>query len=210
MVQGHDDLSGQLAVVDLDGTLIAGSSLKVCALSALAYRLRSRRLREAAGILWALSMYALKIYSHRRMKWAVLDRMPDDAEFRRRFTEKIHAMVRPQVKALLDDWRGRGCRILLATASPDVYVRWLWDGPFVATPYRNNPGRRECRGRDKLTAVNRYAAENGLKLYAVVTDHHDDLALLTQPVPVRILVSPSARTLAATGMAGIDITRTIG
>jgi phosphoserine phosphatase len=90
-----------------------------------------------------------------------------------------------------------------------VYVDWIWHGVSLATPVANNKTRTELRGATKRNAVLQYAQQHNLQLYAVITDHADDLALLMCGARQNILVHPSSSTIASAQMAGVPNLRII-
>ena len=203
MVDGH--ALKKLVAVDLDGTLIHGNSLRLYLWCALRDCVRRRHPLTAARICAVLALRVARIYSHRRMKWRLLQLGGASTSLKNDFTARIKAMMRDDVTQILRTKSDSGCRIVLATAAPDLYIPWFWEGDYLASATFDNPGHIECRGSNKLKAVTAYAAKNGMTLDTVLTDHIDDLALLTADVAHRILVNPSARTLAAVNMAGIPI-----
>lgn len=203
MVKGHEIKA--LMAVDLDGTLLRGNSLHIFAVCSLRDALRHGRMAQAATVAGWLALRRLRLCPHTRMKWAIIGATAITPSFKADFAHKIHTSINPRVKVLIDERRNRGWTVLLATAAADLYVPWIWDGPYVATRTAGNPSHSECRGEEKLKTVMAYADNNGLIPTAIVTDHHDDLALLTAPFAERILVSPSARTLRAIKDAGITI-----
>lgn len=203
MVKGHE--IKPLTVVDFDGTLLRGNSLHIFAVCSLRDALRHGRLAQAAKVTGWLTLRRLRLCGHRRMKWAVNGATAITSSFKADFVHKIHSSLNTRVKALTDERRNQGQTVLLATAAADLYVPWIWDGPYVATRTADNPTHTECRGEEKLKAVMAYAVDNGLTPTTVITDHHDDLALLKAPFAERILVSPSAKTLRTIKDAGITI-----
>ena len=74
--------------------------------------------------------------------------------------------------------RFKGYEIILATAAPEGYVKILAQrlgiNRFCATK-KNGP---ENKGEEKLKNVVGILSKENMELYAVVTDHHDDLPLL--------------------------------
>lgn len=195
-----------LMAVDLDGTLLRGNSLRLFASCSLRDALRHGRLDRAARVAGWLALRRLRMCSHRRMKWAVIGATAITDSFKSDFVQKAASLVNPRVKDLVDTRRRQDWHVLLATAAADIYIPWIWDGPYVATRTADNPQHTECRGPRKLEAVMAYAADNGLTLKTAVTDHHDDLALLSAPfVAERILVNPSPQTLRAVEEAKIAI-----
>lgn len=176
-------VEGQLSIpttgvvaVDLDGTLIAGNSLRIYIAEALRDMWR-RKPVSALTIVSLVTLRKLRLITHRRMKFGALARIQPTDRLRQRFTACIEAIRRPSVSNILDGYRRMGCTVLLATAAPDTYIPWIWHGPYVATPSTDNLNRRECRGEAKARAVKQFI---GIErhLEAVITDHADDLELL--------------------------------
>lgn len=212
MVDGHEINSRRLVVTDLDGTLIAGNTLHVFMRCALVDALRKGRLKAAMRIATFAALRAARLITHRRMKFGILAAATVSDSLRHRFTASIDSRRRPEVTAYLSTMKEAGHPVLLATAAADLYVPWIWDGDFVATPTPKGTAwtaekvlPEETRGQAKLDAVRRYAAERGLELYAVITDHLDDLPLLASEATVKILVHPNTATLTAVNMAGIKV-----
>jgi phosphoserine phosphatase len=193
----------KLVALDLDGTLIAGNSLHEYIKCGVVELLRAAKVAAALWVVLLVALRALRVISHRRMKFAALSAIELTPRLRSRFAAKVKAMRRPEVEAMMRDYRERGCEVLLATAAADVYVPLIWQDRFIATPVSNNPKRIELRGENKRDAVLQYAAAHGMVLYAVITDDADDLALLTAGAAHNVLVHPSASTVAAANMAGI-------
>ncbi len=180
--------------VDLDGTLVTGNSLHLYIRCGLSDALRRGDLWRATRILGAIAMRKTGFWSHLAMKRSVLKTIRPNRRIMDVFKARFEAMLSTRVMSLINDARGQGTTVLLATAAPDVYVSQVWDGDFVAT---DSESQRECRGEEKRRRVLEYASEHGLSLTAVVTDHHDDLPLLAvESVRERYLISPSAETLA--------------
>lgn len=221
MVDGHEmtadnntaTVAGQgacrVAVVDLDGTLIYGNTLHIFARCALRDALHGGRLLDAAAISWLLGLRLLRLCTHRTMKFGILRRARLTDSLRARFVARVDKDRRQAVAAQLDSLRKDGCTLLLATAAANVYVPWIWHGYFLATPVADNPECRELRGLAKLAAVRRWCADRGAILYAVITDHADDLPLLTAGAELNILVDPSPSTYAAVRIAGVNIDMTL-
>lgn len=178
----------RLAAIDLDGTLVRGNTLHEYLRLGLREELRAGRIFNFMGIATLLGLRAARLISHRRMKFGSLRRIRPSERLRRRFAERISDILNPEVTALIDELRGEGAEILLATAAPDIYIPWIWDGDFIATRTHANPAMEENRGEAKLCAVLDYAHTHGLELYAVVTDHEDDRPLLSAGAPRTILI----------------------
>lgn len=172
----------RLLAVDLDGTLIGGNSLHIFYRCAMRRMLRGGRLWSLSCCLMLLSLRKVGAMSHAAMKFGIWRRIkPSDVLFAD-FKKAALPLLRPDVAALIEDYRRKGYEVMLATAAPADYVRCLWDGPFVATDMslRSNPGCLECRGSEKLRRVREYADECGLAVAAAVSDDVvDDAPLLS-------------------------------
>lgn len=204
MVDGQIKYTGKhIVVVDLDGTIIAGNTLRIYITEGMRDMFHRHPLRTLT-VATIVALRKLRLISHRRMKFAALKRIEASQALRQRFIRSFDTKRRPEVAELLAEYRSNGATILLATAAPDVYIPWIWSGPYVATPTDSNPDRIECRGQNKLLAVKRFM-EPGDKLEAVITDHIDDLALLSAGAQTNYLVSPDTRTLTAVRLADIDV-----
>lgn len=170
MVEGLP-LKGLLLAVDLDGTLITGNSLH----EYIRCGLRHSRLLDRLAIVAALGLRRLHIISHVEMKRRVLPHIKPTEALRDDFARRTGAMFRRSVVEEIERWREGGATVLLATAAPEVYVPWLWEGDYVCTDPHSEV---ECRGDEKLRRVLAYASEHGLRFAAAITDHPDDLPLL--------------------------------
>lgn len=196
----------QLAVFDLDGTVVRGNTLHIYIRAGARAMLRQRRLGAFARLLGIMTLRRLKLVSHRTMKFAALRLIAPDERLRRDFTAAVARRRNPAVTALIESARRRGMVVLLATAAPDVYVPWIWADDFIATPVAGNPSRRELRGTLKLQAVSHYAAARGLRLALLATDHRDDLPLITAGIPEIYLVNPDPATRLAVGLTDTPVT----
>lgn len=189
MVGRLSEQKRKLVVVDLDGTLVDGNTLRIYI---------RHLLRQASGgmrlkIVTFLAARMLRLISHRKMKFGVLDAVPHDKATLSQFAEDIKRRLNPTVVSLLDRYRKQGATILLATAAPDIYIPYIWDCDYVATQTVGNKVRLECRGSEKLRVVNEFIGKT-FTFEAFITDHHDDLPLLEAGAAVNYLVKPSAKT----------------
>lgn len=202
MVDGHETRK-KLAVVDLDGTLVAGNTLHIYIKCALTDALRRGNVKMAAILSGLAALRAARLISHRGFKFRALDSIRPSERLRRRFTKVVSSSFRPEVLAVISGMKSEGIEVLLASAAPGFYIPWFWNGDFIATPIKDNTTRTELRGTMKLMGVNSYAEKHGLRLYAVITDHSDDLPLLKAGAIRNILVKPSANTLMTAKLAGV-------
>lgn len=185
---------GRLAIIDLDGTLVDGNTFVTYFRLGMRGLLERGRISAALGIAWMTLLRALRLISHRRLKFYAFRRF---AVSRSRFVAATH--FNAEVAELIRRMEAEGIRVVLATAAAGVYVPWIWPGEYIATDINSDT---EMRGEAKLQAVRQYMAQHNLRLYAVITDHHDDLPLLRAGAERNILVRPSAETLRRVGNVG--------
>lgn len=176
-----------LTVVDLDGTYVRGNTLHIyleCGMRRMGVRFKLISLCRALGLLAARK---LGMVSHRHMKFGIC-RLIDqnDPQLRKIFVERVSKAINPKVAGIIS----QSSHVLLATAAPDTYIPWIWQGDFVATPMTDNPDMTECRGEEKLRCVKEYSGKAGLVPLIIVTDHNDDLPLMRE-LPKTILIDRS-------------------
>ena len=129
----------------------------------------------------------------------------------------VSQWLRPAVAELVEQERGLGAHLVLATASPDIYVdiigKRLCFETVICTRTRKDPSGvntglldgGNCRGPEKLARVKAHAAGMGDKLHTVAyTDHHSDLPLL-EWVDEPYAVNPTPALREACGQRGYAI-----
>lgn len=212
MVDGHEKITADAAaptlgpciVVDLDGTLLRGNSLHLF-IKFLLVRLLSRlRLLAVAKILGLLAARKLHLISHVAMKHPLHQlgaTVMTDGEMQDFARSLLPKLDKKLYSKLVDMKTARGAQLILSTAAPDLYVSHLVAhlgeiDSWLATQLSASPADYiENRSDVKLTRTLDYATYNHLKIIAVVTDHDDDLPLLTLPDIRRLLVTPPATLL---------------
>lgn len=164
-----------LMVVDLDGTLISGNSLHIY----IKEGFKRVSLLKKILILWLLFLRRMRIISHKKMKFGCLKYIDSkDAILHKRFVQCVMTKLNARVTRQVKEFDGA---VLLATAAPDVYIPWIWDGQYIATRTENNPMMDELRGEAKAAAVSEYAHRHNLTPTVVITDHRDDIPLMRLP-----------------------------
>lgn len=196
MVKGLS--TDKVVVTDLDGTLIDGNSLHIYIRTAL----RHVKFSTKIYIFFMLMLRALRIVSHRRMKFGIISRIPATETIKTEFIRRIEGIKNRRITALIEEYRENGFTVVLATAAPDFYVPWIWEGLYVATPAYQNPSMTECRGQLKADEVRRIAGASEIE--AVFTDHSDDIPLMRLCAGTNYLVHPSAATRRKVTAAGIS------
>lgn len=197
----------QVAIVDLDGTLLRGNSLRIL----MRHLLRELRRRgDYATLLRLLGLLAarrLKLVSHKAMKLP-FHRLAAEmlrGEALNRFTALLLDNIN---RPLLAELRRTGMILVIATAAPDVYVGALaaalgFDGSIATPLARRLEEYEESRGERKRHLAEVYAAERGLEIALIATDHEDDLPLLRLPSVTRLLVNPTPRLTAVLDSASL-------
>ncbi len=192
-----------LTVTDLDGTYVRGNTLHIYIRCGIAQMVRRRAFGKLLRTLGLLALRRLHLVGHRTMKFGICGLIdPEDNSLREDFRTRVEPMINPAVR---DALKGHYAR-LLATAAPETYVPWIWDGPYVATRMEDNPGRTECRGEEKLRRIREFIKPGPpVEPYTLYTDHSDDIPLMHAFREV-VLVSPSAETVARVKGLGIKFT----
>lgn len=185
-----------LMAVDLDGTLLRGNSLHEYIRCGLCHGSLWQRTRLAVF----LGLRRMRLVSHVWMKRRALAAIRRDESLVTDFRMHVDALRRREVQRLIDAHVASGGRVLLATAASEVYVPDIWEGDYVCTDAACDV---ECRGAAKVRRVLDYAAAHGCRLDIVVTDHPDDMPLLSCPGVRRIIVGGHA------GLATISAERRI-
>lgn len=190
------ELKTPLTVVDLDGTYINGNSLVIYIKSGIGECVRSFKMIKVIKILFWIILRKLRITSHTYAKSRILAIIGFERKHMAKFKQACLKRVNSDVMRIIDGRIAQGHRVLLATAAPEEYVKYLWTGDYVATEKYAAANMKECRGDEKLKRVNRWLQINNCRLDTVITDHLDDAPLLRQNSEgTNILVNPNRRTL---------------
>ncbi len=203
-------MTDKALVVDLDGSLLATNTFRDYLL--FTGKLLARRLNLAplVGMVKVVAERKLRLVSHSTMKRRVLSLTvrrlsPDDLS---KFVDELVTRENKVVTSFVELCRAEGWHCVLATAAPSIYADNVASHfhfeASLATPLPDDPGWKEYCGEVKLAAVKTYLALHGLKLAAVVTDHHDDIPLMRFNVGYNYLVSPSPETLEAVAGEGVS------
>ncbi len=199
MVDRLERVAVKCAVVDLDGTIINGNSMHEMVKFMFKECLRSGDFATVSKLAFRLLLRRLRLVTHREMKYPIHsvagEFMTYGDKRMERLTDILMRMLNPAVMKKLEQLKNDGYKIIIATAAPDIYMDAL-TGRLGADSYTATPiaGRLdeyiENRGEQKLMRIKEVASANGWDIDCVVTDHEDDLPLLTLPEVKRILVSP--------------------
>lgn len=194
--------SGDAVVLDMDGTLFAGNSLKWALALGLKRLLRRGHIVSLLTVLSLGGLKALHLVSHETMKYGALRIFGDDRVLTTQLQQRAASLARPEVTDILKEAQKRGDRILLATAASDSYVPLLWVGEYIASPF----GGPDLRGERKAVAIRQWLEDNNLRLRTFITDHSADLpsAKVAQKLGAEVLLTaPSAKSLKIFGRSAI-------
>lgn len=191
--------------IDLDGTLINSNSfqdyLSYCGNVAM----HRFKLGIAISIVWWVMLRKLRLISHSRMKYALLQKT---ASFMSRegyldlFVEQELTRINQTARQIMEPYRNRGHLLILTTASPALYAHPIAENLNLdlccATllPSEVVIGEwKECVKEQKVDALRRMLQVHKAELDVVITDHYDDLPLLNYNAKGRnIVVNASAQT----------------
>ena len=195
-VKPSDAREGRVAAVfDLDGTVTSNDTYVAFLLSSAARR--PWRLPWLATLPWAYGVHRLGLRDNAWLKatalWATA--AGAEGEWTGRVAERlvrrsILPRVRPRAERRIESHRRQGHRLVLATASFDIYVdrlaRQLGFDDWVCTHAdRDDRGRlsgrirgRNCHGPEKLTRLRTLFATRGEWWIIGYSDHVSDLPLL--------------------------------
>lgn len=189
----------KIAVIDVDDTLLCGNSLKMLLYGTLMNQMKRRRWRQMSLLCWVMMKRILHMSSHVELKQQICRSAIDvmtDADFDA-LTAAMLAKVRPSVRRIINRWIADGGDVVIASAGMRFclqdMVRQMGLRYLVATDYDAATGGmgHETRSESKLQAVRTLAVAERLgNIGMVVTDHIDDLPLLSLPDIRRVLVAP--------------------
>lgn len=200
------NIGKRVAIFDLDGTLINGDSYLL-----FLYRC-VRQFGGATGSLWRVpyytALYLVGMASNTALKEAFLEAglegraVKDVQEVAKKFAEYLVGNYANEglVQALKAHQRD-GARVVLATASPDLYVRevakQLGISEVICTLVEVKEGYitgrllgGNCYGVEKVKRLEEILTPSEFESSVCYTDHYSDLPML-QKVKQGILVRPS-------------------
>lgn len=188
---------GKMLAVDLDGTYFKVNSLHSYARFGFIRLMRKGRVARAMRVLSLMLLRRVKAISHRRMKWGMLQAIGFDEATLDQYAVMMRRVINSRVNRLMTDFAAEGGTVLIATAAAAGYVRAIAPFDYVATEIEGNPAMTECRGEEKLRRVMEYARDRGLELWAVATDHPDDMPLLRACAGMKVIVGADSAFRAA-------------
>ena len=211
-----------VAIFDLDGTITRSDTFLAFLVGCLA---RSpARWHAGPALAWAVAMHAagrrdngwLKAFFLRRI---VGGRTPSELDgWVRAFVARVLAReVLPAARAEIARLKAGGAHLVMASASPDLYVeplaRELGFDHLACTRVRRRPDGRwtgdldggNCYGAEKRRRIEQHLASIGVPpaRAAFYSDHHSDLPLF-EAVGRRYAVNPTPKMAELARRLGID------
>lgn len=211
---GKDDRT-PLMVVDLDGTLVSVNTFTLFTKWLAQHLYHDYGFIPLLGLCRDVLLRKCRLIPHSEVKRRILRIAANnckESDFRK-FAESLKSCLRPEVMTLIKDFMQEGGVVVLATAAPAVYAlpfAGILGIPYCeATQYSGSSAPstsdfEECRGDVKRMRVERLARGRNLRIECVLTDHHEDLPLLSLPNIERILVTPSSHTESVVRGEGLD------
>ena len=152
------------AVIDLDGTLVAGNTFTLY--------VRSLFPRRPLIILPVL-LRKLRLISHARAKEQIMQAGAPD-KFLQQFVDRLCGLVRPEVLAL-----AKACDVrILATAAPETYALPLGRRLGFTHILATRKGEAENKSEEKCRRVAEVLDAGNATLKVGATDHPDDRQLV--------------------------------
>lgn len=192
---------GKIAVIDVDGSLLCGNSLKMLLFRTLSCQMRKGRWVAMFSLCIEMLKRILHVSSHVRLKEHICNAalaVMTDADFVA-LTAAMMAKVRPSVRRIINHWIADGGSVVVASAGMRFCLKDMvaqMGLRYLVATEMNPDGTigSEVRTVAKLKAVISLASSENLgEIGLVLTDHIDDLPLLSLPGIRRVLVYPSRR-----------------
>ncbi|MDE6555386.1 MAG: haloacid dehalogenase-like hydrolase [Duncaniella sp.] len=152
------------AVIDLDGTLVAGNTFTLYVRSLFPRRPR---------IILPVLLRKLRLISHARAKEQIMQAGAPD-KFLQQFVDRLCGLVRPDVLALSENCEVR----ILATAAPEAYSLPLGQLLGFTHILATRKGLPENKSEEKCRRVVELLEAENATLKVGATDHPDDSPLV--------------------------------
>ncbi len=192
----------KLTVIDLDGTLYDGSTLKQLYRFAMVKSFKRIDVVTIMQLLWQNLLSLIGIKTHREAKHALMLRLEmvfDEKDFEN-FAMSLTDKLNNQVLSIMKKKREENHFIVLSTASPEAYCMPLaamlsFDACHATPTTLRLDDYVENRSRNKTTRLKQLIDTKHLTIDTVLTDHHDDLPLIEMNREgLNIIVNPSKET----------------
>ncbi len=198
-------------VVDLDGTLLNTNTFKDYISYLGKESLMRLRLDICIFLFFWVVVRKFRIISHENMKKRILVCTNNFfSNYMTDFVSLLVSKINKSVISLVESYRNKGYSTILSTAAPERYAVSIGKyfkfesvvstSDFISSDWRENV--KEIKRDNTL----KFLENTDRDLSVLITDHYDDIPLLSCPKEHNYLVNPSAKTIAKVKEAGIDYT----
>lgn len=200
----------KIAVFDLDGTLIKGSSFNIFIWFLLKKLFKSGNYSLVIIIVYNFILQVLRLKSRASVKFRIMliadNYLSSDDWFV--FANKIVSRMNYDLIMKLRDFQSTNTNAVLLSASPEQYVSQIasiLNFDYSAGTKTNGIEKyQEMRGEHKVKILNNLIPENSEIKY-IFTDHHDDFKLIESNKNATIyLIDPSKKLKALCDRNGIN------
>lgn len=162
--------------IDLDGTLCRDNTL-IMFLKWLA----SHNGRCLPRLAWIVALRKFRVISHAEAKERTVRLAINAGVDVNKFVDQICRRLNPEVAKFARDKAEKGYAVILATAASALYAVILGKRLGFDAVVATNLGELESRGVEKKRRVEEICVDNGWQLTDAVSDHPDDLPLMSIP-----------------------------
>lgn len=188
-------------VVDLDGTLFNTNTFVHYIIFVGKCALKKLDILTACSLFLFVTLRKVRIIStHERMKYYVLkcSLKYAQSEIMQKLVDILVKFENTTVVELMNNYRLKGYSIMLSTAAPVAYAqivasRYGFDC-FCASEMPSTKDWKENVNEHKKDNTMNVLKKTDRELSVLLTDHYDDLPLLSMPKEENYLVNPTTKT----------------
>lgn len=163
------------AIFDVDHTLINGDSMFSMLFFAISKK--TMIIFYTPIILIKIILYSFKIINLKSAKEAIYVPLKylTEKELEEFYYKVLLKKINPKVMKKLNFHKEQGCKILLVSASPEVYLQYFLKNSSIDTiigtklkiidgKYTNKIDGQNCKGSEKVSRIKHYLNENNLEI----------------------------------------------
>lgn len=163
------------AIFDVDYTIINGDSMFLMVFFAISKK--PILILYTPIILVKIVLYFLKIIDVKSSKESIYLPLKylTEKELEEFYNKVLLKRINPEVMKRLNSHKEQGCRILLVSASPEVYLQYLKKSSSIDAiigtkleiidgKYTNKINGENCKGIEKFNRIKEYLHENNLEI----------------------------------------------
>ncbi|MDR2407609.1 MAG: hypothetical protein LBE13_05820 [Bacteroidales bacterium] len=191
-------------VVDLDGTLVSSNTFHKYIIFSFREAVKSNHFFSVFNLIIFVICRKFRIIKHDTMKFHVLNStnsyMNEDKI--KSFVSTLFEKINKTVLNILNEYKKNDYLVCLSTAAPEIYVNELFKelpqffdfmcstpSPSKEILWRENVRQVKCN--NTILLLN----SKNIELKILITDHFDDMPLLSIKKDLNILVNPSKQTI---------------